>query len=68
MENLRNLVVALLILAAVAVGALALFGNEGERLVGRPAPDFTGTTLAGETVRLSQFRGRPVLLNFYSTW
>ena len=32
---------------------------------GAPAPDFEGTTQTGETLRLSDFRGRPVALYFY---
>jgi len=32
---------------------------------GRPAPDFELKSDAGETVRLSDFRGRPVVLYFY---
>jgi thioredoxin-dependent peroxiredoxin len=32
---------------------------------GEPAPDFTATSDAGETVSLSDFRGRPVVLYFY---
>lgn len=39
-----------------------------ERLVGRPAPDFTGTDLAGNEVALSNLRGKVVLLNFWATW
>ncbi len=33
--------------------------------VGSPAPDFELQTDTGETVRLSSFRGRPVVLYFY---
>jgi cytochrome c biogenesis protein CcmG/thiol:disulfide interchange protein DsbE len=36
--------------------------------IGHPAPDFTLTTAAGETVKLSELRGRPVVLNFWATW
>jgi peroxiredoxin len=36
--------------------------------VGHPAPDFTLTTAAGETLRLSDLRGTPVVLNFWATW
>ncbi|UOQ87189.1 TlpA disulfide reductase family protein [Gracilibacillus salinarum] len=36
--------------------------------IGNLAPDFELQTLAGETVRLSDFRGEPVLLNFWATW
>ncbi len=36
--------------------------------VGAIAPDFSLTNLEGETVTLSQFRGRPVVINFWATW
>lgn len=36
--------------------------------VGALAPDFSLTSLTGEPVRLSDFRGRPVVLNFWATW
>jgi peroxiredoxin Q/BCP len=32
---------------------------------GKPAPDFELTSDSGETVRLSDFRGKPVVLYFY---
>jgi peroxiredoxin len=32
------------------------------------APDFSLQTTAGETVRLSELRGQPVLINFWATW
>ena len=40
----------------------------GKAAVGAIAPDFTTQTLAGATIRLSQYRGKPVLLNFWATW
>jgi thiol-disulfide isomerase/thioredoxin len=36
--------------------------------VGAQAPDFTLTGLDGTPVRLSDFRGKTVLLNFWATW
>lgn len=36
--------------------------------VGEPAPDFVLETEDGSPVRLSQFRGQPVLINFWGTW
>lgn len=33
-----------------------------------PAPDFSLEALDGKTMRLSDFRGKAVLLNFWATW
>lgn len=35
---------------------------------GAEAPDFELTTLAGEKVKLSDYRGKKVILNFWATW
>lgn len=37
-------------------------------LIGAPAPDFDLETLAGKQVSLAKVRGRPIVLNFWSTW
>jgi cytochrome c biogenesis protein CcmG/thiol:disulfide interchange protein DsbE len=61
---------AALLTVLLAVGAL----QQGTRdsvagpLVGQPAPDFTLTTFGGQAVRLSDFRGRPVVINFWASW
>jgi cytochrome c-type biogenesis protein len=34
----------------------------------KPAPDFTLTKLEGQPLRLSELRGRVVMLNFWATW
>ena len=36
--------------------------------VGQPAPDFALLTPDGQTMQLSDFKGHPVLLNFWATW
>jgi peroxiredoxin len=36
--------------------------------IGYTAPDFTLLTPGGEELSLSDFRGKPVLLNFWATW
>lgn len=41
------------------------FGAPGE---GSPAPDFTVSTLDGKTLKLSDFRGKPVMINFWASW
>lgn len=33
-----------------------------------PAPEFTLQTFEGQTIRLSDYRGTPVVINFWSSW
>ena len=65
-------------LALAALLALALAGcGSGDESVS-PAPpattsasgavELTGTSLDGETITLGDFRGRPVLVNVWSSW
>jgi len=35
---------------------------------GLPIADFELTSITGENIKLSQFRGQPVLINFWGTW
>ena len=35
---------------------------------GKPAPDFALQTLDGQTLKLSDLRGKAVVLNFWATW
>lgn len=36
--------------------------------IGQLAPDFALTTLNGDEVSLSDYRGQPLMLNFWATW
>lgn len=60
-----------LALLAVVTLALAACGS-GERAAQPATTDgaggFSGTTLDGETISLGDFRGRPVLVNVWSSW
>jgi cytochrome c biogenesis protein CcmG, thiol:disulfide interchange protein DsbE len=71
-----------LIVAGVGAWALATTGSDagtqdavegraartGVADVGEEAPDFELETLDGETVRLSDLRGQPVVVNFWASW
>lgn len=73
----RRILLSLIILGAIGAGLVLLgrgSGNaatttvSGRLAIGSPAPDFTTPTLGGKTVRLRQFRGQVVLINFWATW
>lgn len=45
------------------------FASSGATVgIGHDAPDFELTTLSGDVIRLSQFRGGPTLISFGTTW
>jgi peroxiredoxin len=64
-NRLQPLRVIILLLATIAV---ALPSTAATRLRGQPAPDFVLKSLSGENVRLSEFRGQVVLINFWASW
>jgi thiol-disulfide isomerase/thioredoxin len=69
-----------LIVVAMIVSLMLVFGFNlarhspspesaaAARMKGKAARDFTLQSLEGKTVRLSDFRGKAVLLNFWATW
>jgi hypothetical protein len=40
----------------------------GPPAVGDPVPDLVGTSLDGEQIALSDFRGKKVIVNLWSSW
>ncbi len=42
--------------------------DASEIVVGKPAPDFTLNNMNGEEVKLSDYQGKLVYLNFWATW
>jgi peroxiredoxin len=69
-----------IIVVAMVVTVMLVFGIQmarrnsggapaaGPSMKGTAAPDFALESLDGKTVRLSDFRGKGVLLNFWATW
>jgi len=53
------------ILALLAVVALTAAANAVE--IGKPAPDFTGTDINGKTIKLSDYKGKIVVLESYNS-
>ncbi|MEA2026807.1 MAG: redoxin domain-containing protein, partial [Chloroflexota bacterium] len=72
----RTAVVAALLLGgAIMLMAIVLQGCGGDDesaagpvTEGVAAPDFELTSLEGETMALSDFAGRPLMINFWASW
>lgn len=60
--NIRKL------LTGVALSVLAASSLASSDLTGRPAPDFALKSSTGENLRLSEYRGDVVMINFWATW
>lgn len=61
-------IVVLTLLALLGILALAVQQRGAGPLASGSAPDFTLTTFEGETYKLSELRGRPVVVNFWASW
>ena len=62
MKGLRNSLLGAL-LGIMTASSLAASG-----LAGRSAPDFALKSASGENLRLSEYRGNVVMINFWATW
>jgi len=68
----------ILIVVAVVISLMLVFGiqktrhnrpNTASALQGKPAPDFSLASVDGKaTLKLSDYKGKAVLLNFWATW
>lgn len=84
MDSQKRKAVVLLLGVAVLVGLIVMVEAKGSERVrhamvedivalgaetaDRPAPDWTLTTVRGETLSLSDLRGKVVFLNFWASW
>ncbi len=49
------------------VGVVEIYSQTPPR-IGAPAPEITGKDVFGKPLKLSQFRGKVVLLDFWGDW
>lgn len=66
--SLSSLVLILAIVIAGAIIAVALARQGQTQPTGGLAPDFEFTTFDGQTARLSDYRGKVVVINFWASW
>lgn len=71
MNTCRNIALWLIMVltiglpAATTVMAASTAGQPVELSVGQPAPEFDLTLFSGSKITLKEFRGRPVIINFW---
>lgn len=61
---MNKMMLPMLLSLSLAFGATALQAKE----MNEPAPDFTLKSRSGENLRLEDFRGQVVMLNFWASW
>jgi len=74
--KISNTISKILIVLLIALLAYTLWSGLSEKgdvqtpsqLVGRTAPEFVLESFSGEKVRLSDFRGKTLLVNFWASW
>ncbi len=71
-RNTLVIVVVVLVVTGMLVAGKFLVRQQGvsaaANVKGQPAPDFVLKEVSGHTLRLSDLRGKAVLLNFWATW
>ena len=55
-------------LIGLAFGIFAASSLASSGMEGQPAPDFALKSASGENLRLSEYRGDVVMINFWATW
>jgi cytochrome c biogenesis protein CcmG/thiol:disulfide interchange protein DsbE len=66
-----NIVLVAVLWSRLATAQHIISGAATVPLVGHPAPDFTllpWDSSAGQSIRLSSLKGKPVVLNFWASW
>ncbi len=56
------------ILVVLTILGIGMFVRSQGQVSRGPAPDFTLETFDGQVIRLSDYRGMPVVINFWASW
>ncbi len=72
-SNAVSKIITVLIIALLAYTLWNGLSEKGDlhtpsQLVGKPAPEFVLKSFDGEKIRLSDFRGKTLLVNFWASW
>lgn len=65
---MRRLALALVALAICSSASAPVAARQEPSLIGKPAPAFALKDLAGKSLKLADFKGKVVLIDFWATW
>jgi len=68
MNKMLKVILLLILTLGLLVTGCSPPSEPSEARIGGRAPDFELNSLDGQTISLSDFRGKPVLLNFWASW
>lgn len=58
----------LTVFAVIALFTYALINRDRAQLISGSAPNFTMQSFEGESITLNDFKGTPVIINFWASW
>lgn len=68
MKNVKKIMTTGIVVSALLMTSYAFAAIEAEEKAPEPAPNFTLKSLKGSNLKLSEFRGDVVMINFWATW
>ncbi len=67
MNKMLTAILVMILTSGLLITGCAV-GSEPTATVGKAAPDFELQNLDGQSISLSDLKGKPVLINFWATW
>ncbi|MBF0541043.1 MAG: TlpA family protein disulfide reductase [Nitrospirae bacterium] len=64
----KYLIILIILLTSNLIYAAPPAPWEADDIVGKNAPDFTLNSIEGKKIKLSVYKGKTILLNFWATW
>ena len=68
MDKMLKVILPIILTLGLLVTGCSSPSEPSDARIGGRAPDFELNSLDGQTISLSDFRGKPVLLNFWASW
>ncbi len=68
MRDTKKYIFLLIPIVGIVAAGIVFFATQTPQATKNAAPSFTVETMDGKTVSLEDLRGKPLFLNFWSSW